>query len=96
MAFAHPGLTRADELDKRIGAYRQYARHHYPNLLPEILSQMIRLERGIILAEEDVVDIMTARDARMLKQAASGAHTAQLDRLRTSELVQLILRRLGL
>lgn len=96
MAFAHPGLNRADQLDKRIGAYRQYARHHYPNLLPEVLSQMIRLERGIILTEQDVADIMTERDFRMRKQAESAARTAQLDRLSTSELVRLILCRLGL
>lgn len=96
MAFANPGLTRADQLNKQMGAYRQYARHHYPNLLPEVLSRMIMLERGLILTEQDVVDIITARDARIRKQSESAARTAQLDRLRTSELVRLILRRLGL
>lgn len=94
--FANPDLTRADQLDKRIRAYRQYARNHYPNLLPEVLSQIIMLERGIILSEEDVAQIITVRDTRVRKQADSAARTAQLDRLSTCELVRLIWRRLGL
>lgn len=56
---------------------------------------MLVLERGIILTEEDVAQIITDRDRRMRKLGAQSAR-AQPDGLSISELVKLILRRLGL
>ncbi len=96
LAFSSPSLPRTKDVERQVRAYRGLARNHYPNLMPEILGRLLVLERGIILTEEDMAQILASRDERMRKQGETNARKRQLQDLDIPTLMGLILRRLGL
>lgn len=61
-----------------------------------MLSRVIVLERGVILSEEDVANILKARDKRFRKEAERALRTEEAEKLTIRELVSLLARRIGL
>jgi hypothetical protein len=56
-----------------VRSHRDYALEHYPNLCPETLAQVLRIERGLILSDADIVAIQVARDGRVRRSALAAA-----------------------
>lgn len=93
-AFANPTKPRADTIDRQLRSRRAYALEHYPDLYPEILAQVLRIERGLILSDADIIAIQMARDKRV-RRSARAAAPPQAGRA-SSGFLRLLLNRLGL
>jgi hypothetical protein len=92
LAFPAPTSPRPDAIDLQVRLHRQYGLEHYPNLRPEPLARLLRVEHGLILSDADVAAILRKRDERVRRSALADARI----RAKPPGVLRALLSRLGL